>query len=506
MKLHLGCGDVLLAGWVNIDIESDLADAKLDITSGLPYEDGSVSHIFAEHVIEHVTLEQARSLLAECRRVLSPNGVIRISTPDLRWLAHVYISGLTHLWGDIWQPESPCKLINEGMRSWGHQFLYDADELVALLRASGFPTVKRQNWHVSDHSELNGLESRPYHNDLIFEASPSDEDLGSKTSSVEEGGSGYSVPSISPLLVEQASVIESTRLELEESRGELGRLQRLLAGADAERQGIEERNAGVVRDLSGSLEDRERHIVGLEAGMEERRRHIEGLEAAVRELEEGRRIDLEAMRFQREASQAALLQQSAEYSTLLAGLDSSLRAVTTALSERDAEVRNLNVAAKEADKQVLSQQVTLASKVQELEHLLLESGTQQSRIASLEEELKSARANAEELQCALDRSREAVAETKESFDRERARCTSLEARVQSALLENDKKDKLLARLTMELDEQKVAMQKKSEEIESASSALSDAELHLNELGRSWVGRLISRSARNRLINSRERQR
>jgi predicted SAM-dependent methyltransferase len=61
-------------------------------------------------------------------------------------------------------------MINEGMRYWGHVFVYDEPELVSLLEECGFSGVRRMNWGASDHPELRNLESRPDFADLIIEA------------------------------------------------------------------------------------------------------------------------------------------------------------------------------------------------------------------------------------------------------------------------------------------------------------------------------------------------
>jgi predicted SAM-dependent methyltransferase len=61
-------------------------------------------------------------------------------------------------------------MVNEGMRLWGHVFLYDEPELFSLLRECGFSDIRRVKWGESDHPELRGLESRPDFADLIVEA------------------------------------------------------------------------------------------------------------------------------------------------------------------------------------------------------------------------------------------------------------------------------------------------------------------------------------------------
>lgn len=169
-KLHLGSGSITLPGWINIDLDSPTADQLLDLTDPLPFESASVSHIFNEHFIEHITREQAVAFLKECYRVLKQQGVMRITTPNLRFLAHSYFSDNRDEWGDLWQPNSRCQLMNEGMRSWGHKFLYDAEELTRILGEAGFKSITFETYRQSRDEILVSLESRPFHNELIVEA------------------------------------------------------------------------------------------------------------------------------------------------------------------------------------------------------------------------------------------------------------------------------------------------------------------------------------------------
>lgn len=178
-KLHLGSGGVNILGWINIDLDSPSSDMLLDLTKPLPFDTSSVTHIFNEHFIEHITRSEAVNLLIECKRVLTTNGVIRISTPNLRFLIASYISNDTEQWGDLWHPTSSCSLMNEGMRFWGHQFVYDADELVKILIEAGFGDISFQEYKKSKDEVLLGLETRPFHNDLIIEARVSEDSMPS---------------------------------------------------------------------------------------------------------------------------------------------------------------------------------------------------------------------------------------------------------------------------------------------------------------------------------------
>lgn len=173
MKLHLGCGPVRLDGWLNIDLDSPVADVRRDLTQPLPLESGCATHIFSEHFIEHLTRADAVELLRECHRLLADGGVLRISTPDLRVLASAYLAGQTDGWAPLWRPASACLMMNEGMRAWGHQFVYDAEELRRVMAEAGFEDIAFVQWRHSGDEILQGLESRPYHGELIVEATRS---------------------------------------------------------------------------------------------------------------------------------------------------------------------------------------------------------------------------------------------------------------------------------------------------------------------------------------------
>src|SRR3954470_6184454 len=53
---------------------------ELDIAEPLPFADGAVDWVYAEHLIEHVSLTVGIGWLAEIRRILAPGGLLRITT------------------------------------------------------------------------------------------------------------------------------------------------------------------------------------------------------------------------------------------------------------------------------------------------------------------------------------------------------------------------------------------------------------------------------------------
>lgn len=177
IKLHLGCGNVYKDGWINVDIDSEVADLVQDLRDPLPYANDSFDFIFAEHFIEHLTQVDAKNLLQECYRVLKRGGVLRLTTPSLYILLTNYLKGDLNHWAEYWLPPTKAHMINEGMRNWGHEFVYDGDEIARFLIECGFKYIVFENWRESQHEALKGIEHRNYHNEIIVEATKTNDGL-----------------------------------------------------------------------------------------------------------------------------------------------------------------------------------------------------------------------------------------------------------------------------------------------------------------------------------------
>ena len=170
-KVQLGAGQSRLVGWLNTDIEPGYGLAYLDATKPFPFEDDSVHYIFSEHVIEHLTYDEGKAMMAEAHRVLAPGGKMRISTPNLaRFIelfdktpseeAKAYLVGKRkwHRWPD--EPNAAAIILNLQMSSWGHKFMYDVGTLSAALQRVGFRNVREFEEDISTDEHLRDLEER----------------------------------------------------------------------------------------------------------------------------------------------------------------------------------------------------------------------------------------------------------------------------------------------------------------------------------------------------------
>ncbi len=162
-RLHIGCGDLHLDGWINIDkFPTPAADYVLDIRYGLPFRD--LDFVFAEHFVEHLSYREIERFLRECRRVLSERGVLRVSTPNLDWVYRTQY----HLgeWSGEADEVRDCFRLNKSFRGWGHQFLLNRATLHAMLRQAGFGEIRDCAYGESEHPELRRLERHERNEDL----------------------------------------------------------------------------------------------------------------------------------------------------------------------------------------------------------------------------------------------------------------------------------------------------------------------------------------------------
>jgi predicted SAM-dependent methyltransferase len=153
-RLHIGCGQQAIAGWINIDNQGlPGVDQVLDVRRGLPFAD--VAAVYAEHFLEHLSLDDGLRFLAECRRVLRPDGILRLSTPNLDWVLASHYRGADA--GDD-EAREDCIRLNRAFHGWGHQFLYNRAMLAAALAGAGFSRTALLRYGESTHPELAGLE------------------------------------------------------------------------------------------------------------------------------------------------------------------------------------------------------------------------------------------------------------------------------------------------------------------------------------------------------------
>lgn len=182
-KLHIGCGDNLLDGWLNSDLHPRSKGVlRLDVTRPFPFADDTFTHAYSEHLLGSITFRATMAMLSECFRVLAPGGKLRITTFDLAFLIDLYRRERSELEEQYlkWaadtrlqrREDSPHRalqerasgplaetgfLVNHTLHSeWG-LFVYDEPILRCVFESAGFQNVVRCDLNQSEDAALCGL-------------------------------------------------------------------------------------------------------------------------------------------------------------------------------------------------------------------------------------------------------------------------------------------------------------------------------------------------------------
>lgn len=189
--IQFGCGLCAPENWVNYDSSPTLRLQRVpllgalvpsgpygrfpanvlygDIVVGLPLNDGAAGLLYCSHVLEHLSLEDLRRALRNCRKVLRPGGVFRLVLPDIELLIDQYkvdaaadaaIRFMENtLLGKKTRPRGVGSLAREWFGSSQHLWMWDYKSLAAELEKAGFQSVRRATWNDSSVAAFAMVES-----------------------------------------------------------------------------------------------------------------------------------------------------------------------------------------------------------------------------------------------------------------------------------------------------------------------------------------------------------
>ncbi len=152
MKLHLGCGERYLNGYINIDFpikehpiqDKSVADEHANILT-LNYSPETIDEVRLHHVFEHFSRPIACALVVSWYSWLKPNGIIHIEVPDLFKMIILIVN-----------PISSYKTKSKAIRhifgsheaDWAIHFEgYTSKSLSKLLSMYGFKILKINRLH-----------------------------------------------------------------------------------------------------------------------------------------------------------------------------------------------------------------------------------------------------------------------------------------------------------------------------------------------------------------------
>ena len=148
-KLHLGCGDKHIEGYVNIDIRYLPGVDVVDNVKYLrKYNPNTIDTIYACHVLEHFGRWDYKAALKRWFELLKPGGILRISVPDFESVVSMYnkTGCLSNVMGFLYggqDYEENC-----------HYHCWDFNSLSNDLKECGFLNIARYDWKTVEHNQV----------------------------------------------------------------------------------------------------------------------------------------------------------------------------------------------------------------------------------------------------------------------------------------------------------------------------------------------------------------
>jgi predicted SAM-dependent methyltransferase len=149
LLLNIGCGERVHPGWVNIDVKPRLGTLYHNILDPLPIEDRTVAVIHAEHLVEHLEYGDAVRFIAECHRILMPDGSMRVIIPDAEKYMNAYskkdkvfFASLKYLGGSSEPLPTVNAICNQAFHMGGdHRFCWDFETFSRVAQEIGFASI-----------------------------------------------------------------------------------------------------------------------------------------------------------------------------------------------------------------------------------------------------------------------------------------------------------------------------------------------------------------------------
>lgn len=161
--MNLGSADDRIAGYVAVDFFQPNVDYGADLRYPLLIDDAVFNGIFTEHTLEHLSYSEVAKILAECRRILKPGGIIRIIVPDLSIFVENYASNNIS-WFRDWEREvliprgrsmiSRMEALSFVTQEYGHRSAWDFETMQKFLMDAGFIDIHKRAFHEGSDPRL----------------------------------------------------------------------------------------------------------------------------------------------------------------------------------------------------------------------------------------------------------------------------------------------------------------------------------------------------------------
>ncbi|MEJ5286474.1 MAG: hypothetical protein CH6_2177 [Candidatus Kapaibacterium sp.] len=159
MKVHLGCGNKYLEGYVNIDLppsEHTVMEVKADMFADirtLEFPENSIEEVRLHHLFEHFTRAEALKLLVRWRKWLKVGGILHIQTPDFAACALKYLYAPIRL-----RLKLGRHIFGSQEARWAnHLDFWDKKKFKFVLKKLGYDIVKIKRYCNSFHKHYSKI-------------------------------------------------------------------------------------------------------------------------------------------------------------------------------------------------------------------------------------------------------------------------------------------------------------------------------------------------------------
>lgn len=148
MKLHIGCGNKIFDGWVNLDVQrSDGVDIVDDASILNKIDNNSCDIIYACHILEHFGRNDVTDIIKVWHTKLKSGGTLRLSVPDFSKVVQRYL--------DTDDIDEIMGLVTGGHKDEfdRHGMIFDKKSLYKILISVKFNNVREWDWHNVEHGK-----------------------------------------------------------------------------------------------------------------------------------------------------------------------------------------------------------------------------------------------------------------------------------------------------------------------------------------------------------------
>ena len=189
LMVQYGCGWSAPQNWLNFDSSPTLRFERIpllgrfytknlnrfplnvefgDIVKGLPLASNSVDLLYCSHILEHLCLYDFRIALSNSWKILKPGGVFRIVVPDLKFIAHQYLSDnsenasinfcIDTSFGEVQRPRGIYNNLISILGNSHHRWMWDYVGLKSELEKKGFINIRQAYFKDSEDSGFADVE------------------------------------------------------------------------------------------------------------------------------------------------------------------------------------------------------------------------------------------------------------------------------------------------------------------------------------------------------------